>query len=86
MMVGETLRQVNLSDETVTPAADDFWVKALPKRFTSQLRGIVRSMLRIDRNRRPRADELSTAVDGGMKIWRQDTDEGRRFVAKVKHV
>lgn len=86
MMVGETLHQVDLSDETATPAKDDFWVKALPKRFTSQLKEIVRSMLRIDRDQRPRADELSIAVDRGMRIWRQDTEDGRRFIAKGEQV
>lgn len=39
-------------------------------------------MLRIDRDQRPRADELSIAVDRGMRIWRQDTEDGGRFIAK----
>lgn len=86
MMVGEPLHQVDLSDETVTRAGDDFWVKAMPKRFTSQLKEIVRSMLRIDRDQRPQADELSIAVDRVMRIWRKETEEGRRFVAKGEHV
>ncbi|MCJ1261463.1 hypothetical protein MMC22_001327 [Lobaria immixta] len=86
MMVGEPLHQVDLSDETATRARDDFWVKALPKRFTSQLKEIVRSILSIDRDQRPRADELSANVDRGMRIWRQDTEDGRRFIAKGEHV
>lgn len=94
MMVGEPLHQVDLSDETfvdlsaetLTPAEDDFWVKALPMHFTSQLKEIVRSMLLIDRDQRPRADELSTAIDRGMRIWRQDTEDGRRFIAKGEHI
>lgn len=86
MMVCEPLHQLDLSDDTVTPAGDDFWVKALPKRFTNQLKEIIRSMLCIDRDQRPRAVELSIAVDHGMRIWRQDTEDGRRFVAKGEHV
>ena len=61
--VGEPLRQVVMLDDTVTPADDDFWVKALSKRFTNQLKDIIRSMLRIDPVQRPRADNLSAAVD-----------------------
>lgn len=82
MMVGEPPTQVDLSSQTTTPNRDDFWVKALPARFTAPLKEIVRSMLRTNRDDRPTADDLTATVEEHMKAWRESTAEGRRFVAK----
>ena len=82
MMYGEPPIQVDLSKETTTPEGDDFWVKALPARFTSPLKEIVRSMLRTNRDDRPTAHDLAVVINENMKAWRKDTEEGKRFVAK----
>lgn len=62
--------------------SDDFMVKALPDTYSPQLQNIVLQMLTVDRNERPTAADLSVEVDRGMRIWRETTPEGRRYVSK----
>lgn len=80
MMDGEIPQSVDLSAQT-TSVKKDNWVKALPARYTPELREIVRSMMSTGCDP-PNAIDLAATVDEGMKAWRENTMEGRRFVSK----
>lgn len=82
MMSGEAPTKQDVSDKVGNVGEDDFWVKAIPSRYSTELKKIVRAMLRVDRTKRPTADDLSVNVNHGMNIWRDSTSEGKRFVAK----
>ena len=82
MMTGAPPIQQDVSNKVGNIGDDDFWVRAIPNRFNAELKKIVRAMLRVDRTKRPTADDLSVIVSRGINIWRESTLEGKRFVAK----
>ncbi len=82
MMTGAPPIQQDVSSKVGNVGEDDFWVKAIPNKFSTELKRIVRAMLRVDRKKRPNADDLSVNVSCGINIWRDSTPEGKRFVAK----
>lgn len=85
MMVGSAPveTEIEISDLLLgANTSDDFVVKALPDTYSPELRDIVLQMLTIDRNERPTAADLSVSVDRDMRIWREDTPEGRQYVGK----
>ncbi|SLM41063.1 Serine/threonine/dual specificity protein kinase, catalytic domain [Lasallia pustulata] len=59
-----------------------FYMRALPQRYSNELRDIVRAMLHFQEAKRPTAADLSVEVDRGMRIWREDTEEGERYRLK----
>lgn len=88
MMAGAPPLAIDPSKIVGNPSEADFWVRSLPRRYSSRLRQIVMGMLRVDRTARPTADDLSVVVDGGWAAWREDTDEGKSIVLKgeLKHL
>lgn len=82
MMCGQPPTQQDVSSKVGNVGEDDFWVKAIPSRYSTELKKIVRAMLRVDRTKRPTAGDLSVNVDHGMNIWRDSTSEGKRFITK----
>ena len=82
MMSGAPPTQQDVSSKVGNVGNDDFWVKAIPSRYSAELKKIVRAMLRVDRAQRPTADDLSANVSQSMNIWRDTTREGRQFITK----
>lgn len=82
MMSGGAPKKQDVSNKVGNVGEDDFWVKAIPSRYSTELKKIVRAMLRVDRTKRPTADDLSVSVDHGVNIWRDSTSEGKRLIAK----
>lgn len=86
MMLGHPPEEVDLSHETTTePDERDFWVRALPQdTYSSQLKQIVREMLRTSRRRRPDAMTLYQNLVEGMELWQSESVEGRRYIREKK--
>ncbi len=82
MMSGAPPTQQDVASKVGNTGEDDFWVKAIPNRYSMELKKIVRAMLRVDRTKRPTADDLSVNLGRGMNIWRESTSEGKQFRAK----
>lgn len=94
MMVGQPPQEEDLSK--VLPAPEfigteapenpaglrGFWLKALPQRYSSELRDIVKAMMHFQEAKRPTVADLSVEVDRGMRIWREDTEDGARYWLK----
>ena len=81
MMSGAPPTQQDVSDKVGNVRDDDFWVRAIPSRYGTELKRIVRAILRVDRTRRPAAEELSASVSHGMEIWRKSARNGRLSMA-----
>lgn len=82
MMSGAPPTEQDVSKRVGNIGEDDFWIKAIPSRYSTELKKIVRAMLRVDRTKRPTADDLSVNVDQGLNTWRNNTSEGKRFIVK----
>ena len=94
MMVGQPPQDEDLSE--VLPAPEfigteapknpaglrGFWLRALPQGYSTELRDIVKAMMHFQVAKRPTVADLSVEVDRGMRIWREDTEEGRRYRLK----
>lgn len=59
-----------------------FYMRALPQEFSAELRDIVKAMLHFQEAKRPTIADLSVEVDRGMRIWREDTEEGGMYRLK----
>lgn len=59
-----------------------FYMRALPREFSTELRDIVKAMLHFQEAKRPTMADLSVEVDRGMRIWREDTEEGETYRLK----
>ena len=82
MMAGAPPLSIDPRKIVGNPSEADFWVRSLPRRYSSRLREIVMGMLRVNRTARPTVDDLSVVVDSGWAAWREDTDEGKGIVLK----
>ena len=68
MMSGAPPTQQDVSNKVGNVGDDDFWMKAIPSRYSAELKKVVRAMLRVDKVQRPTADDLSGNVSQGMNI------------------
>jgi hypothetical protein len=82
MMAGTPPVPLDLRKVTGPPKKSDFWVRALPRRYSSKLREIVLGMLRTDPKARPTAEDLSVVVGAGFATWMEETEEGKRMILK----
>ena len=82
MMAGTPPLPLNLTGVVGNLTEADFWIRSLPRRFSSRLREIVNGMLRTDPQARPTVDDLSVVVDAGWAAWREGTEEGKKIVLK----
>ena len=94
MMVGQPPEERDLSEVLQKPefiglkppenakGQRDFWLKALPQRYSPELRDIVKAMMHFQEDKRPTVADLSVEVDRGMRIWRESTAEGEAYRLK----
>lgn len=82
MMAGTPPIPIDTTGAVGNPTEDDFWVRALPRKYSSSLRKIVMGMLRVNPEARPTVDDLSVVVDAGWAEWREKTEEGRTIILK----
>ena len=79
MMVGERPTRIRVEHD---PYDEDVHWQAIPDRYGNSLKEVVRSMLQMNPRDRPDAESLFHHVIHCMGIWREITDEGRRYTAK----
>ncbi|KZF21162.1 kinase-like protein [Xylona heveae TC161] len=83
MMVGKAPTETGptgaASLDTSSGGAHDY-VQAIPSRYSFALRKIVYDMLRTNSPSRPTALDLNERVEEAMSVWKDTTEEGRKYV------